>query len=185
MNEAVKKEILYDLQQAEKILDRKDPGDMLELKDLSNHAIEDVAVKKDIDLVAITVLLYSLYKIAEGLQEKDYFGLRREIRAACTALQHNQFRKYNVCIKQLYALVRANHARVKEHLQDVLQAARIKKGTILLQKGLSIGQAAGLMGLSNWDLQAYAGKTTALEHKHTETIPAKKRAQIAFRLFGV
>ncbi|MBI2666881.1 hypothetical protein HYX13_04675 [Candidatus Woesearchaeota archaeon] len=184
MKEAVKKEILYDLQQAQKILERKDPGDMLELKELSNHAIEDVAAQKDIDLIAVSVLLYSLYKISEGLQEKEYGIFSRELQMASSALQRNFFAKYNASIKRLYSLVRESNAPVREHLQDVLQAARIKKGSVLLQKGLSIGQAAGLMGLSNWDLQAYAGKTTALE-QHTENISAKKRVLLAFNLFGV
>ena len=184
MKEAVKKEILYDLQRAQKILERKDPNDMLELKELSNHAIEDVAVQKDIDLIAVTVLLYSLFKISEGLQEKEYALFSRELQMASAALQRNFFAKYNASIKRLYALVLESHAQVKEHLQDVLQAARIKKGTVLLQKGLSIGQAAGLMGLSNWDLQAYAGRTTVLE-QHTEIVSAKKRVLAAFSLFGV
>jgi len=74
--------------------------------------------------------------------------------------------------------------QVKEHLQDVMQAARIKKGTALLEKGLSVGQAAGLMGLSNWDLQQYAAKTTALRFE-AETLPAKERMKLAFSMFGV
>jgi len=49
---------------------------------------------------------------------------------------------------------------------------------------LSIGQAAGLMGLSNWDLQVYAGKTTAIS-EHKENIPVDKRIKIALQLFGV
>jgi len=48
---------------------------------------------------------------------------------------------------------------------------------------LSIGQAAGLMGLSNWDLQQYASKTRAL-NSHHETIPATKRLAIALKFFG-
>ena len=75
------------------------------------------------------------------------------------------------------------HAGVKEHLQDVMHAARIKKGTTLLQRGLSIGQAAGLMGLSNWDLQSYAAHTTAFE-PHTEAILARVRMGTALKLFG-
>jgi len=65
-----------------------------------------------------------------------------------------------------------------------MQAARIKKGTALLERGLSIGQAAGLMGLSNWDLQQYAGKTNVLEPDH-QAVPAVKRLQLAYKLFGI
>ncbi|MBS3165572.1 hypothetical protein J4444_00470, partial [Candidatus Woesearchaeota archaeon] len=87
-------------------------------------------------------------------------------------------------LKALYDLIRKSDAKVKLHLQDVMDAARIKKGTVLLEHGLSMGQAAGLMGLSNWDLQQYASKTTALDISD-QGMSAKKRLQLAFKLFGV
>ena len=65
-----------------------------------------------------------------------------------------------------------------------MQAARIKKGTVLLQRGLSIGQAAGLMGLSNWDLQEYASKTPYLAGHH-EKVSAKTRLSNALKIFGI
>jgi len=54
----------------------------------------------------------------------------------------------------------------------------------LLQHGLSIGQAAGLMGLSNWDLQQYVGKTVFMD-QHREQFPAKKRFRLALDIFGI
>lgn len=184
MKEEVKKEILYDLQEALKILEKKETADLEQLHQLSNHAIEDVAVHKDLDLVAVTVLLYSMYKIVTSLREEEYSQLRKEMQKALLALQRNQLGEYNSSIKILYAIVQRCHAKVKVHLQDVMHAARIKKGSILLQKGLSLGQAAGLMGLSNWDLQTYAAKTVMVE-PHQEVIPAKLRLQRAFKIFGV
>ncbi len=184
MKEVIRKEILYDLQKTQEILTVRETQDLEQLQELSNHAIEDVAAHKDLDLIAVTVLIYSLYKVVPSLNDKEYTLLLQELRKATTALQQNAYSQYNRSIKQLYELMRTFHAKVKEHLQDVMHAARVKKGTILLQKGLSIGQAAGLMGLSNWDLQAYAAQTTALELSK-ESIPAKKRLLIAFKIFGV
>ena len=40
------------------------------------------------------------------------------------------------------------------------------------------------MGLSNWDLQQYASKTSAFTN-HREAIPATKRLQRALKIFGV
>ena len=74
--------------------------------------------------------------------------------------------------------------QIKEHFNDVMVAARIKKSASLLSKGLSIGQAAGLMGLSNWDLQQYAGHSTTYE-EHKEKLPAVKRLRTALKLFGM
>ena len=66
----------------------------------------------------------------------------------------------------------------------MMHAARIKKSAILLGKGLSVGQAAGLMGLSNWDLQEYAGKTNFFE-AHQEKYSAVDRLTTAFKVFAI
>ncbi len=188
MKEEIRTELLFDLQQAIKILDVKEPKDVEELKDLSNHAIEDVALHKDLDIISITVLIYSLYKIIPQINPVDYQRIVQELKIAKQALEKSNFKSYNQSIRRLYHVINKSSTKTKEHLQDVMQAARIKKGTALLEKGLSIGQAAGLMGLSNWDLQQYAAKTTALEMP-TKTIsasmPATLRLQKAFAIFGV
>ena len=184
MEEAIKKEILYDVSQAISILERKEKNDVDQLRVLSDHGIEDVAVHKNLDLISITVLIYSLYKIVNSIPEKDNQAIIRELQNAKNSLEKNQLGKYNSSIKKLFQLVRKGDAKVKVHLQDVMEAAKIKKSAALFEKGFSMGQGAGLMGLSNWDLQAYAGKTTALE-QHEESILAAKRVSTALKIFGV
>ena len=184
MIDEIKKEIIYDLNKAVEILSKKDAKDLEELQQLSNHAIEDVAAHKDLDLVTVTVLMYSLYKIVQTLSEKDYDIIQRHLENARNSLEGGNLGKYNSAIRLLYETVRSCNVKVKQHLEDVMHAARIKKGAILLQKGLSIGQAAGLMGLSNWDLQVYAGKTITFE-QHKEKIPVKKRMLSALKIFEV
>lgn len=184
MEEAIKKEILYDLTQAISILEQRETKDVEELRALSDHGIEDVAVHKNFDLISLTVLIYSLYKIVTSIPEKDYQSIVKELQSAKSSLQKNQLGKYNASIKNLFLLVKKSNAKVKVHLQDVMEAAKIKKGAALFEKGLSIGQAAGLMGLSNWDLQPYAGKTTAFD-QHEESVPAAKRMAVALKLFKI
>jgi len=188
MKDEFRKEILGDLTKVIQILEQREKKDIEELRILSDHAIEDVAVYKDLDLISITVLIYSIYKILARISEQEYKQLFSEMKFAKINLQHGDLGKYNKNIKTLYKIISRANALVKEHLDDVMQAARIKKGTILLSKGLSIGQAAGLMGLTNWDLQQYAGKTTAMEpdlFNRKLVVPIKKRVQIAMKIFGV
>ncbi len=184
MKEEIRKEILYDLEKAIKILQQREEKDVEELKELSDHGIEDAALHKDLDLISITVLIYSIYKIARIMPEKDYLQLFNELKFARKFLEHNSLGRYNKSIKSLFDIIKKSDQKIKEHLQDVMDAAKIKKSAVLLHKGLSIGQAAGLMGLTNWDLQQYAGRTVALT-QHQETTPAVKRVQTAFKLFGV
>ncbi|MBS3168895.1 hypothetical protein J4210_00275 [Candidatus Woesearchaeota archaeon] len=184
MDAEIRKEILYDLEKSIGILRVREKSDLEQLRQLSDHAIEHVAAYKDLDIVSLTVLIYSIYKTFSCIGDKDYADLLTELEKAKTSLQKNQFGGYNRSIKQLYEIVRRCSTKTREHLQDVMHAARIKKGTALLSKGLSIGQAAGLMGLSNWDLQQYAGRTTAIENGPVK-VSAKKRQIMAFKMFGV
>ncbi len=184
MKEAIKKEILYDVGKAVDILKVREKKDIEELRILSEHAIEDIAVEKDLELVSVSVLLYSLYKVAASMDLNDYKNIIAELESVKKSLQQNQFGRYNRSMKTIFEIIRRCNVKIGEHLQDVLHAARIKKGTSLLQRGLSIGQAAGIMGLNNWDLQQYAGKSAAFEEHH-EGVRADKRVQLALRLFGV
>jgi len=184
MKEAIKKEIIHDLNRTIQILEKREAKDIEELKVLSEQAIEDVALYKDLDLISVTVLIYSLYKIATCIPQEEYEDLLAELKFAKDHLEQTNLSRYNKSIKTLYKIIRKCNARVKAHLQDVMTAARIKKSESLLKRGLSIGQAAGLMGLSNWDLQQYAGKTTALEQHH-ESTPAKRRLLTALKIFGI
>jgi hypothetical protein len=184
MKEVIKKEILGHLTKTIEILREREVKDYEELKSLSNHAIEDVALHKDLDLISVTVLIYSIYKIIFCIKEENYKNLLTQLELAKRHLQQGNFRGYNKSLRKLFGIVKECNAQVKVHLQDVMQAARIRKGTSLLERGLSIGQAAGLMGLSNWDLQQYAAKTTSLGI-HTERIPARTRMKKAFQIFRV
>ena len=184
MKDVVKKEILYDLDNAIKILQLRENVDHEQLKTLSNHAIEDAAAYKDLDIISVSVLIYSIYKTVSCLDEEKYSLVLKYLSQSQTSLQHNEFGKYNAAIKRVFRTIKECSGHVREHLQNVMQAAKIKKGTVLLKKGLSIGQAAGLMGLSNWDLQQYASKTTYLEGGH-EAVTATKRLERALKLFGV
>jgi hypothetical protein len=184
MNRGIRNELLHYLQQTISTLEIREEKDFEELKNLSEQGIELIAVNKDLDLISITVLIYSLYKIIKDISAEDYQDLLAELKFAQQHLEQNSLGKYNQNIKTLFEIVRRSNAKIKVHLDDVMQAARIKNSAFLLQKGLSIGQAAGLMGLSNWELQQYVGRTTFLT-QHRESLPIRKRLLTAFNIFGV
>ena len=104
MEEAIKKEILYDLGQAITILQQRENKDVEELRALSDHGIEDVAVHKNLDLISVTVLIYSLYKIITSIPEKDYQSIIKELQNAKNSLEKKQLGRYNSSIKNLFQL---------------------------------------------------------------------------------
>ena len=94
MKEEIWKEILFDLAQAVQILRVKEVKDRGELKNLSDHAIEDVALHKDLDLISMTVLLYSLYKIDANISKKDSKTILEEMERALQGLEKQNLGKY-------------------------------------------------------------------------------------------
>ncbi len=182
MKEAIRKEIIFDLNQIHTLLEKTSNPE--EIQKLSNHTIADVAAYKDIDIITMSVLIYALYKIYHIIKQEERDDLSERIIQAKTALGKRNLTEYNHQIKNIYTFIQSKGATIKEHLESVMQAARIKKGTVLLEHGLTMGQAAGLMGLSNWDLQEYASKTIALEPSK-ETIHTTKRLKIAYQLFNL
>ena len=184
MKDEIKKTILSALHRMINILEKDTAQDFEELKKLSDELIEDVALYKDLDVISITVLIYSIYKIVNSLPTEEKGRIVKGLTAARKHLEQQNMGVYNKDVKSLYSLIKGSNSKIKEHLHDVMHAARIKKSAILLGKGLSVGQAAGLMGLSNWDLQEYAGKTNFFE-AHQEKYSAIDRLTTAFKVFAI
>lgn len=182
MKEVIRKEITYDLGQIQALLEKG--SDPEQIRILSDHTISDVAAYKDMDMITITVLIYALYKIYPFALLEDKEQVLEHVSAAKVALAERNLGEYNAQIRTLYTFIQSKSSSVKDHLESVMQAARVKKGTVLLEHGLTIGQAAGLMGLSNWDLQEYASKTAVFEPTK-ETMLTSKRLKIAYSLFNL
>ena len=184
MKGVIKKTVLSALNRAIKILETDLDQNVEDLKNLSDDVIEDVALYKDLDVISVTVLIYSVYKVITIIPKESRQSIVEELKLARQFLDQGNYGRYNKSIKNLFELVKEYNSKVKEHLHNVMHAARIKNSAVLLRKGLSIGQAAGLMGLSNWDLQQYAAQT-AYVGEHHERIPVKKRLLTAMRIFGI
>jgi len=184
MKGVIKKTVLSALNRTINILEKEHDENVEQLRILSNDVIEDVALYKDLDVISVTVLIYSIYKVIASISKENRQLIIDGLKSARGYLDQGNYGRYNKEIKTLFNLVKKSNAKIKVHFQDVMHAARIKKSAVLLKKGLSIGQAAGLMGLSNWDLQQYAGKNTYFADHH-EKIQVKKRLLTALKIFGV
>ena len=184
MKGVIKKTVLSALNRTINILEANHDESVEQLRILSNDVIEDVALYKDLDVISVTVLIYSIYKVISSIPKDSRQAIVDGLKSSKKYLDQGNYGRYNKEIKTLFNLVKKSNAEVKVHLQDVMHAARIKKSAVLLKKGLSIGQAAGLMGLSNWDLQQYAGKNTYFTDHH-EKVQVKTRLLTAMKVFGI
>ena len=73
---------------------------------------------------------------------------------------------------------------MRTYVDEVLDKARITKGSRLFEHGLSAKRAAEIMGVSEWELISYTGKTNIAD-RQPAGITTKRRLAHALKLFGV
>ena len=72
--------------------------------------------------------------------------------------------------------------KLQLYLQEVINKAQIKKGCTMCEVGVSTAQASQVMGVSQWDIMGYLGKTSITD-QHAASHNVKIRLQFARRLF--
>ncbi len=182
MQERVHELLLKLLAQVIKALEEEDT---LLLAELSDEAIRDAAIYQDENTVSVAVLVYALSKIVQHCCQTNvsYTQITDLIRQARTALQDNLPTGYASIIKRTFTAVQRVDNKVKQYVQEVLDKARIKKGSKLYDNGLTAARAAELLGISQWELLSYIGKTMTTEGP-AEKISASARLKIARGLFS-
>ena len=171
MRNEIKEDILAVLSQAIQILETDEHPEHA-LSELSNHVIHDASIFQDDDSVSVAVLVYAFSKVVQHCCERniDYKHLIKEIRIAYEFLYRNDFAGYRAAIKGLFDQIKTIDSKIKLYIQEVLDKAKIKKGS-----------TAELLGITQWELQNYIGKQAEFEIKE---MPAKKRLEIAREMFS-
>lgn len=187
MNDEIKLSILEILHKVIDILEIKEEKDVLEIKELSNHTIHSASIFQDQDAVSIAVVIYALYKITDrrGIAEsKVYTLLLSHLKKARAYLEEEDFEKYRAMIRGLLKEISDIDKKLKLYIVDVIEKAKLKKGSKIYDHGVSIARAAELMGISQWELMSYVGKTETIEEAPKLT-PLKARLKLVRRLFKI
>lgn len=181
MIDVIKEDVLSVLKQALSII-RSDELPVQDLRELSNHVIHDASIFQDDDSLSIAVLIYALSKVIPYCEEQNirFANLISGMQKAYDFLEAGNDKKYRAEIKCLFASIKKIDEKLKAYIQEVLDRARIKKGSKLHQHGISIARTAELLGLTQWELQNYIGKQKYFDIRE---IPVKKRLQIAREAF--
>jgi hypothetical protein len=186
MEQEVKKDILDILSRAVEILRVREEKDVLELRELSDHTIHDASIYQDIDAVQIATLMYALYKVLERkmvLSDRQYQKLYSTLQNAHEMMGRGRFKEYNRHIQEAFAIITDVDQKASQFMQEVIEKAKITKGSKLFHHGLSTKRAAEMMGVSEWQLLGYIGKTREYEET-PRSVSVKKRLQYAFEVFG-
>ena len=181
MEATVKEDIISVLEQAVKIIREQRFSD---LKELSNHTIHDASIFQDEDSISIAILIYAMSKTIERCCEKGipYEKIENLVAKAKDYLRAEREDDYRKTIKSLFEVINTIDDKLKLFVEEVIKRARVKKGSKLYEHGISLSRTADLLGISQWELMSYIGKTQIVEFI-PENIPVKERLETARRLF--
>ena len=182
MNEVVKKDIIHVLSDSMEILRVAEERDVADLRELSNHTMHNASIFQDEDSISIAILIYSLSKVIERKEGKlQYSNLVKLIGAAKVALEGNNIDSYRRNIRKLFDFISSVDSKLKLYVEKVINQAEIKKGGKLYAHGISLARASEILGISQWELMFYIGKTKLTDF--TGGVSVKQRLNYARSLF--
>lgn len=183
MNEIIKKDIVSILSELIGILKVKEEKDIIAIRELSNHTIHNASVFQDEDSISIAILTYSLSKIIERKQgELNYNSIMALLKDAGDYLTKNNVDSYREIIKKMFKFISTIDTKLKLYIEEVINQAQIKKGGKLYAHGISAARAAEILGISQWELMNYIGKTKIVD-RFEEELKVKNRLSFARGLF--
>jgi hypothetical protein len=166
MEESVKKDIAAILDSVIEVLASEEEKDLLELSELSNHIIHSASIFQDEDSISIALLVYSIYKVLSRGTEKEvvYSKIKNILRQARSALQQDKLGVFRKKIKNIFDIILAIDKKVSIYFEELLDKAKLKKGSKIYEHGISVARVAELLGISQWELMGYVGRTEIPEY---------------------
>ncbi|MFH0936446.1 MAG: hypothetical protein V1815_02080 [Candidatus Woesearchaeota archaeon] len=187
MKEEVKKDILDILHNSFIAIKERN---ILQLQELSNHTLHDASIFQDEDSISIAVVIYSLSKILERTRYQEYRNwnifykiVMENLEKAQESLKNNSFDKYQEHIKDILNVIDKLDEKFKRYISEVIEKARISKASRIYEHGISISRTSQLLGINEWELMDYIGKTGIADVEFSITKNVKERIKFARSLF--
>jgi len=182
-----KRHILKVLKNVRNALSKKD---FIKIKNLSNKIIHNSSITQNPNVIYTAVIIYSLSKIVEREQYKDfrnwdkfYNEYHQCLSHLITALEKDDEIEFHRHIDFLTNKIENLSGQLKVYIKDVFQKAKINKASKIYEHGISIEQTAKILGISVWELAEYAGQTGIADVNLGVTMPIKQRIKLAEEIF--
>ena len=177
MEEEVKRNLLAVLKDAKQQLQVKD---FFALKRLSDAAIAHASVYQDTDSISLAVIMHALSKLVNA--GRAIPDMERSLDKAVHYLKIDDDPAFRACIKNMFKLISQRDTKFRLYIEEVIERSQIKKGSHVHEHGISIARAASLLGIGQWELMSYIGKTQ-VHDEFVGKVNVKKRLAFARSLF--
>ena len=162
----------------------------IKLKELSNQTIHTASIAQDPDNIAVAVAVYSLSKIVERKEYRNFPGWKDFykdillfIDNSISAIKKNDDKKLKDSLTLMRKSVSRLSGKLKSYIQDVFRKAEINKASKIYEHGISMEKTASLLGITMFELASYAGQKPDTEISLTKTIDVKTRIKTAMDMF--
>ena len=188
MDYVIKKDMTGILRKAYNFIKKEDVS---ALDELSDQTIKDASVFQDKDSIKLAVVMYALAKIIhrsegqEDMWDRAKKEVLKDLQEARFYLEKNQDEKYREVIKNILQHIGKIDNKLKLYIDDVLDKAKIVKGSDLYEQGVSIERASQILGVSQWELMSYVGKTRIIDRYKEEVTPTNTRINFAKKIFNI
>ena len=81
---------------------------------------------------------------------------------------------------EIFQLVSGIDKKLRLYVEEVINQAKIKKSSKIYYHGISLARAASMLGVSQWELMNYIGKTSITEFSPGNV---KKRLEFTRKIF--
>lgn len=182
MNETIQKDSLSILEGVTSaIKDSQVNSDIL--FEYSNRCTHNASIFQDQDTIRLAIVVYSLYKIHKRFT-KIPDDLAKLLFSAKQSIKSYNVEQYRADITKVIDKI-SKISSLQPYISQVLDDARIKKGAKLVDHGISVGQAADVLGVSQWEMQNYLGKSGISEDMNVDdgTKRLLKRLSVMRSLF--
>jgi len=164
--------------------------DAAKLKALSDETIHNASIYQDAGNISVAVLIYTISKLIERNDHKKIKTWGKFVKKlnlffslAISALKQDNFNKYESYLENARKSINSISVNLKPYIQEVLRKASINKGSKIYEHGISLGQTAKILGVTQWELSEYTGQTQIPDTPYSITIDVQKRAKLALEFF--
>jgi hypothetical protein len=187
MLELIKEDVLKVIHTSVECIEHED---ILALREQSNHTLHNASIYQDKYAITIAVVIYALSKIFERpdyrkTQSWEVFNqsVRKNLQQAEKELHEGNISAYELSIENVLNNIDRLDPKLKHYTQQVLYLAKVNKASRFYEHGLSLGRTAELLGISQWELMDYTGKTGISDVKEARTLKTNKRIELTKQLF--
>jgi len=165
--------------------------DVSALSKLSNETIHSASSHQDTGNITMAVIVYALSKLIE---RKNYLKIKNwnvfikkidsEFSLAIKAVKDDNLEKYEDYMQMTRKSITSASVNIKPYIQEVIRKASINKASKIYEHGISLGQTAEILGITEWELSEYTGQSKISDVKYNITLSATKRAKMAMEFFS-